>query len=433
MSAIFRRAVVVTIAVLASVSCSVEPASIPVPTGPSELALSLAVTASPDMISQDGVSTSRITITARDAHGLQKAGVAMRLDILVRDITGALVPADYGTLSSRWPSTSSDGIVGVTYVAPPTPNGGVVTNRVVTFRVIPLGTDFSGALARTVDLLLVSPGTIRPPTRMVPIFTFSPSAPRAYDTIYFDASATLDPDAQVASYTWQFGDGRTDTGRQISHSYKLATSYGVVLTVSDAFGTSVSTPVTQVSVTSSPGPIAQFTISPTAPGLSTSVVFNAAASTAPPGRRITAYNWDLGDGTFVEGIAVQHKYTVTGTFTVVLQVTDDTGRTNVATQTLTVGDLPAPTALFTSSPTSPGIGTPVVFNASASTVPAGRQIVSYAWDFGVPGAVGSGVTATYQYASAGTFTVVLTVTDNTGRKGVRSATMTVAPPPEEEK
>jgi len=28
--------------------------------------------------------------------------------------------------------------------------------------------------------------------------------------------------------------------------------------------------------------------------------------------------------------------------------------------------------------------------------------------------------------------VVLTVTDNTGRKGVRSATITVVPPPEEE-
>ncbi len=432
MSAI-HRAVVVTLAVVASVSCSVEPASVPVPTGPSELALSLGVTASPDMISQDGVSTSRLIITARDANGLPKPGVAMRLDILVQDIGGALVPADYGTLSTRWPTTGGDGTVGVTYQAPPTPTGGVVTSRVVTFRVIPIGSDYSDALSRTVALLLVPPGTIRPPTRMVPKFTYSPSSPRAYDTIFFDASATSDPDAQVVSYSWQFGDGRTSTGRQTTHSYELAGSYGVVLTVSDAFGTSVSTPVTQVSVSTSPGPVAQFTYSPTAPGLGTTVVFNAAGSTVPAGRRIVGYNWDLGDGTFVEGVAVQHKYQATGSFTVVLLVTDDAGRTNVATQTLTVADLTSPTAQFTTSPTSPGIGTPVVFNASASTVPVGRQIVSYAWDFGVPGAVGSGVTATYQYASAGTFTVVLTVTDNTGRKGVKSATITVAPPPEEDK
>jgi len=384
------------------------------------------------MISQDGVSTSRLNITARDANGLLKGGVAMRLDILVQDVNGGLVPADYGTLSNRWPSTGSDGKAVVTYQAPPTPSGGVVTNRVVTFRVVPIGTDYSDAVARTVELLLVPPGTIRPPTRMVPRFTYSPSGPRTYDTIFFDASSSSDPDADIVSYLWQFGDGRTGTGRQTTHSYELAASYGVVLTVSDAFGTSVSTPVTQLSVTSSPGPVAQFTYSPTSPGLGTNVIFNAAASTAPAGRRITGYNWDLGDGTFVEGIAVQHKYTATGTFSVILQVTDDTGRTGVATQTLTVSDLTSPTAQFTVSPTNPAINTPVVFNATASTVPAGRQIVSYEWDFGVPGAVGSGVTTSYPYTTAGTFTVVLTVTDNTGRKGVKSATITVTPPPLEE-
>ena len=261
MSAIHRRAVVVALAVVASVSCSVEPASVPVPSGPSELALSLGVSASPDMISQDGVSTSRLNITARDSNGLPKSGVALRLDILVQDISGALVPADYGTLSNRWPSTGSDGTVGVTYIAPPTPNGGVVTNRVVTFRVIPIGTDYSDALSRTVDLLLVPPGTIRPPTRMVPKFTYSPSGPRTYDTVFFDASSTSDPDAAIVSYQWQFGDGSTSTGRQATHSYELAGSYGVVLTVSDAFGTSVSTPVTQISVSTSPGPNAQFTYS----------------------------------------------------------------------------------------------------------------------------------------------------------------------------
>ena len=236
MSAIHRRAVVVALAVVASVSCSVEPASVPVPSGPSELALSLGVSASPDMISQDGVSTSRLNITARDSNGLPKSGVALRLDILVQDISGALVPADYGTLSNRWPSTGSDGTVGVTYIAPPTPNGGVVTNRVVTFRVIPIGTDYSDALSRTVDLLLVPPGTIRPPTRMVPKFTYSPSGPRTYDTVFFDASSTSDPDAAIVSYQWQFGDGSTSTLQVPTHVYKKKGDYAVSLIVTNAIG-----------------------------------------------------------------------------------------------------------------------------------------------------------------------------------------------------
>jgi PKD repeat protein len=428
MSAIYRRAAVVTLAVVASVSCSVDPASIPIPTGPSELSVSLAVTATPDMISQDGVSTSRLNITARDANGLPKAGVPMRLDILVQDVNGGLVPADYGTLSNRWPSTGGDGTVAVTYQAPPTPTGGIVTNRVVTFRVIPIGNDFSDALARTVDLLLVPPGTIRPPTRMVPRFTFSPGSPREFDTIFFDASTSSDPDAHIVSYTWSFGDGGASTGRSTTHAYELSGTYGVVLTVSDAFGTSVSTPVTAISVTSSPGPVANFTFSPTNPAVGAPVVFNAASSTAPPGRRIVGYNWDLGDGTFTEGVAVQHSYQTTGTFAVTLIVTDDTGRTNVKSSTITVDNSGGPVANFTMSPTDPSVGTSIVFNAATSTVTPGRQIVSYEWDFG-DGSVGSGATISHTYGPpAGTYTIVLTVTDDTGRKGVKSATLTVTAP-----
>jgi len=428
MSAILRRAVVVACAALATVSCGVEPASVPVPTGPSELALSLALSASPDMISHDGVSTSRLNITARDAVGLPKAGVALRLDILVQDVNGGLVPADYGTLSNKWPSTGSDGTVGVTYQSPPTPTGGVVTNRIITFRVVPLGSDYSNALYRTAELLLVPPGTIRPPTRMVPRFTFSPGSPREFDNIFFDASTSSDPDGHIVSYAWSFGDGRASSGRQTTYAYELSGTYGVVLTVSDAYGTSVSTPVMPLTVSSSPGPVANFTFSPTTPAVNTPVVFNAAASTAPPGRRIVGYNWDLGDGTFTTGVAVQHSYKTTGTFTVTLMVTDDTGRTNVKSLTITVDNGGAPVANFTMSPTDPSVGTSIVFNAATSTAAAGRQIVSYEWDFG-DGSVGSGATVTHAYGPpAGTYTIVLTVTDNTGRKGVRSATLTVSAP-----
>jgi PKD repeat protein len=53
---------------------------------------------------------------------------------------------------------------------------------------------------------------------------------------------------------------------------------------------------------------------------------------------------------------------------------------------------------------------PVSFDASASSDPDGT-IVSYAWDFG-DGNLGGGVTAVHAYGSAGSFDVILTVTDN---------------------
>ena len=54
----------------------------------------------------------------------------------------------------------------------------------------------------------------------------------------------------------------------------------------------------------------------------------------------------------------------------------------------------------------------VALDGSASTDPDGT-VAGYAWDFG-DGTTGSGATTTHTYASAGTYTVSLTVTDNGG-------------------
>lgn len=419
-----RTVVAVLAAVLAGAACSVEPVTAPSPTGPSELGLSLELSATPDVISQDGVSTSRLNIMARGPNSQPVGGVPMRVDMMVPTDNG-LVVADYGTLSDRWPTTGGDGKASVVYRAPPQPAPTVTSDTTITLRVTPIGGNYAGSVPRVVEVRLVRPGTIRPPTRMVPRFTYSPTSPREHDDVFFDASSSSDPDGQIVSYFWQFGDGHTGSGRQTTHSYDLAGSYGVILTVSDAYGTSVATSVTVVSVTTSAAPVARFTISPTDPRVGTSVVFNAAGSTASAGRRIVGYNWDLGDGTFVEGVAVSHKYLAPGTYTAVLTVTDDAGRKGVASLTVTVDDLDAPVAAFTVSPTDPITTTVVVFNAAASTVATGRTIVSYQWNFGDNKPEQSGVVVSHQFNNPGTYTVVLTVTDNTGRKGVKSLTVTV--------
>jgi len=414
-------------AVLAIASCSVDPVSIPSPTGPSELALSLEMSATPDVISQDGISKSRLDIIARDANSQPMGGVPLRVDVLVPTSEG-LVVADFGSLSDRWPTTGSNGRVSVTYQSPPQPAPTVTSDTTVTLRVTPIGTNYANSVARVVEVRLLRPGTIRPPTRMVPRFTYSPTNLREFDTIFFDASTSSDPDGHIVSYTWQFGDGRTGTGRQPTHVYGLAGTYGVVLTVSDAYGTSVSTTVTNLTVGTSAVPTANFTISPANAGIGTNVQFNAAASTATPGRQIVSFTWDLGDGTFTEGVVVQHAYTVPGSYVVTLAVTDDAGKRGVLSRTLEIGDLNAPVANFTFSPTSPAGDTCVVFNASTSTVPLGRTIVSYQWDFGQVDQTGSGVVESHRFGTPGTYTVTLTVTDNLGRKGLKSSTVTVILP-----
>ncbi|MEA1944415.1 MAG: PKD domain-containing protein, partial [Euryarchaeota archaeon] len=77
-----------------------------------------------------------------------------------------------------------------------------------------------------------------------------------------------------------------------------------------------------------------------------------------------------------------------------------------------------PTASFTFSPAYPFAGYNVTFDGSGSSDPDGT-VVNYEWDFG-DGNTSTGVTANHSYASAGTYTVNLTVTDNDGRTGTKT-------------
>src|SRR5690606_41287846 len=82
-----------------------------------------------------------------------------------------------------------------------------------------------------------------------------------------------------------------------------------------------------------------------------------------------------------------------------------------------------PTASFTTSVT----GLTVTVDARASTDPDGT-IASYAWTFG-DGATASGATASRSYATAGTYTVTLRVTDDDGATATTTRQVTVAAPP----
>ena len=91
----------------------------------------------------------------------------------------------------------------------------------------------------------------------------------------------------------------------------------------------------------------------------------------------------------------------------------------LAVPAVTFPSLPEPVAAFTVSDTTPDVDQPVTFDGSGSTSP-GATITGYSWSFG-----GSGPLVTHSFATAGTYTVVLTVTDSRGQTGTSSATITV--------
>ncbi len=81
------------------------------------------------------------------------------------------------------------------------------------------------------------------------------------------------------------------------------------------------------------------------------------------------------------------------------------------------------TVNFTMSPSPAAALALVAFNGTGSVSP-GHNIVSYQWNFG-DGATKSGGSVTHDFGAAGTYTVTLTITDDIGQSGSKSALLTI--------
>lgn len=71
-----------------------------------------------------------------------------------------------------------------------------------------------------------------------PYAYFEASAYTAYvnEEIIFNASKSNDPDGEIVSYQWNFGDGTTGAGAVITHTYSTMGTFAVTLTVTDNDG-----------------------------------------------------------------------------------------------------------------------------------------------------------------------------------------------------
>jgi PKD repeat protein len=337
-------------AALASAGCTMKNQEAPPLTGPSEFGTSITITVSPDVLTQDGASQSLVTITVRDQFGNPLPNLSLRAEIFSRlvilDADGnpseVFVPGDFGSLSARSLVTDANGRATLVYTAPASPAGPFDSNAKVQIVVTPVGTDFGNTSSRTATIRLVPTGVVTPPDGLRPNFTPLDGATFTdQETIVFDASTSTSPlNNPIVSYTWDFGDGQSGSGRTITHTYARAGAYNVRLTITDGLGRSAQT--THVIILGEGAkPTAAFTVSPSDPTPNQPVSFNASGSTAAPGHRVVNYSWDFGDGTTFDGGSSPRAskptgYAREGTNTVTLVVTDEAGKTDSEIQPVAV-------------------------------------------------------------------------------------------------
>ena len=278
----------------------------------------------------------------------------------------------------------------------------------------------------TVSGTLVDFASDLPP---VAVATASPASGYAPLGVTLDGSSSYDPDGTVVAWQWAFGDGGTGSGATLQHTYTAAGNYTASLTVTDNLGkTNMTTVGIAVTVSNQP-PVAIASASP-ASGYAPLGVTLIGASSYDPDGTIVSWQWAFGDGATGSGATVQHTYTAASNYTARLTVTDNLGKTNMTTVAITVtAPNQPPVAVASANPASGYAPLGVTLNGASSYDPDGT-IVSWQWAFG-DGATGSGATVQHTYTAVGTYTAVLTVTDNRGATATNRVTIQVqtAPPP----
>lgn len=248
------------------------------------------------------------------------------------------------------------------------------------------------------------------------------------EVVAFDGSASLPGEQPLRRWRWDFGDGATAEGQQVRHRFDRLGIRVVRLRVDDGSNDPCGWAVAEREIVVNAPPVGEAGADQTV-AVDATVQLDGGRSYDVDGR-IASWSWDLGDGTTASGPKVEHRYTAPGSYVVRLTVEDDSGVANgrsVDSVRITVN---APPVADAGPERQAAVGEVLVFDGSGSRDPDGR-IVDYAWEFGDGGA-GEGVRTEYAYRRPGTYTVRLSVRDDSGTPtagGEAWATVRVNAPP----
>ncbi|MDO8366277.1 MAG: PKD domain-containing protein [Saprospiraceae bacterium] len=199
----------------------------------------------------------------------------------------------------------------------------------------------------------------------------------------------------ATSYSWDFGDNSNSTDANPSHTYATDGTYTVILSATNTCGTVTKTQTVTVATT----PTAGFTASATSGCAPLTVQFTNTSSA-----NSTNFDWQFPGGNPSSSTAQNPpsvEYALPGTYTVTLTASNSAG-SSTFTQVIVVNA--GPTANFSSN----------VSVLTATFTNNSTNGLAYNWDFGDGSNNSSDPNPTHEYAADGTYTVVLTATNNCG-------------------
>lgn len=187
----------------------------------------------------------------------------------------------------------------------------------------------------------VTPSSVPPQAS----FTYSPSAPYAGGTTYFDASASFSYNGTITNYRWNWGDGTPASSTSspfITHIFGNNGTFIVTLNVTDSQGL-WATSQRPIYVSGPTPPVAGFSFYPNPTWINASTTFDGSSSTmgwnGTNFEPIVQYSWDFGDGTVPVNESdpvTTHQFTALGNFSTTLTVTDRRGWTDSVYRTVQV-------------------------------------------------------------------------------------------------
>jgi uncharacterized repeat protein (TIGR01451 family) len=241
----------------------------------------------------------------------------------------------------------------------------------------------------------------------------------------FTGTAT-DTSSDTLTNQLAFGDGDTVNALTANHTYTSPGTYTATLTATDSFGGVGRNTATVTVNNAEPTVTATFASTANPIRINDAINFTGTATDQDTCDTLT-YQWDFGDGSTANTLNATHTYTVKGTYTATLTVTDKFG--GVTTETVSVEVLGAPPVVKIGNDIALDVGEAFDFSGTFTDAD-GRPRYDYVWKFG-DGNTSVGrrwntkraISATHAFLESGEFSVTLEVTDRDGNTG--TATMTV--------